>query len=130
MSNPPHLPIVILGGGHMGGALAVRWHKTGIAPVHVVERDPARIRTLEAHGLTVHAELEAAPTSTSAFVLAIKPQQFAELKATIAKTAAAQSLLISIMAGIPLAALEECSQRAVRIMPNLAVMVGAGMNVA
>lgn len=130
MANPPHLPIIVLGGGNMGGALAVRWHKTSIAPVHVIERNPVRIRTLRAHGLMVHTELEAAPAAASAFVLAIKPQQFADVKADIAEAPAAQSLLISIMAGISLSMLSTCSQRVVRVMPNLPVMVGAGMNVA
>ena len=130
MPSPPHLPIVILGGGNMGGALAVRWHKSSIAPVHVVEHNPTRVQLMKSYGLNVHAELEDVPSMTSAFVVAIKPQQFEKMKERIAASPAAQPMLISIMAGVSLATLKECSKRAVRVMPNLPVMVGEGMNVA
>lgn len=122
-------PILILGGGNMGGALARCWHAARIAKVEVVETDAARRAALTAEGITCHADLAQAPQDCAALILAIKPQQFAPMQAQLAQ-AARDTLLISIMAGIPLASLQQVSPRAVRVMPNLPAMIGESMSVA
>lgn len=125
----PH-PIVILGGGNMGGALARRWKAAKAAPIHVVEPDAARRASLIAAGITCH-ERFVKPSDAATLVLAIKPQAFAELRQFLVKEGSfGNSLILSIMAGVPLSALQQISPQAVRIMPNLPAMMGEGMSVA
>lgn len=118
--------ITILGGGHMGGAMAQRWHAAGIS-VTVVERNPARVAALRAAGLHVEDSLKNAPMQ-SALVIAIKPQQFPEMKDAL-KNFASTRCVVSVMAGVTLAALAEISPRVVRVMPNLPAALGEGMSV-
>lgn len=123
-------PIIIIGGGNMGGAIASRWHSAHTGCVHVVEQDAARRKALSALGITTHALLEHAPLAAS-YLLAIKPQQFAENSAEFRHIMLDRApLLISIMAGVPLAALSKISPRAVRVMPNLPALIGESMSVA
>ena len=123
-------PIVILGGGNMGGAMARSWHEAGNEIV-VIERDAMRREVLSALGMGAFATLEEAPAKIAALVLAIKPQQFPDMKETLKKKlAGGDALVISIMAGIPLAALREVSPHAVRVMPNLAAQIGESMSLA
>lgn len=122
-------PIVILGGGNMGGALAVRWHTARLAPVHVVEKDPERRAALAEFGIIPHATLAEAPREALALVLAIKPQQFAAMVDELTAYASAHMLLISILAGTRIAALQQISERAVRVMPNLPAQIGESMSV-
>lgn len=123
-------PILILGGGNMGGAMARRWHAANIAPVHVVETDDIRRADLAAHGIVPHPTFASAPTHARVLVLAIKPQQFSAIAAQLKSFASSDTLVLSIMAGIPLAALQQISPRAVRVMPNLPALIGESMSVA
>ena len=64
-------------------------------------------------------------------LLAVKPQVYREVVAEFADLVRADHVLVSIMAGVSTQALEECfpkiKARVVRVMPNLASHVGAGM---
>ena len=64
-------------------------------------------------------------------LLAVKPQQYRETVAEFASQVREDHLIVSIMAGVSTAALEACfpqvRARVVRVMPNLASHVGAGM---
>jgi len=64
-------------------------------------------------------------------LLAVKPQQMAECVAEFAAKVREDHLIVSIMAGVSTATLEACfphiKARVVRVMPNLASHVGAGM---
>lgn len=123
-------PLILIGGGNMGGAMARRWQAAGLGPVHVVEPDAARRSELAASGLTAHEFLEDAPLS-DIYVLAIKPQQFAASHATLThEISDRESLLISIMAGVPLHELRTITPNAVRVMPNLPALIGESMSVA
>lgn len=122
-------PIILIGGGNMGGALARAWQKAALVPLHVVERDRERSAALRAAAIAVSDTLEAAPQQAAALVLAIKPQQFPELAPALLPLLAPDTLLISIMAGIPLAALHTLTPHAVRAMPNLPATVGEAMSV-
>ncbi len=112
----------------MGGALAVRWHTARLAPIHVVEKDPARRDELTEFGIITHASLAGAPHDPI-LVLAIKPQQFLGLVTELKTHAVRNALVISIMAGITHAALQQISPRAVRTMPNLPALIGQSMTV-
>ncbi len=64
-------------------------------------------------------------------LLAVKPQQYQEVVAEFADLVRPDHLVVSIMAGVSTAALERSfphvAARVVRVMPNLASHVGAGM---
>lgn len=119
-------PIIIIGGGNMGGAIATRWPT---ADIHIVEQNAARRGELSSRGITCHAALADAPRG-GLYLLAIKPQQFAEYSGELAAALKGNSpLLVSIMAGITLADLQKISPRAVRVMPNLPATIGESMSV-
>lgn len=64
-------------------------------------------------------------------MLAVKPQVYREVIAGFTDLVCEQHVLVSIMAGVSTASLEACfpdiKARVVRVMPNLASHVGAGM---
>lgn len=64
-------------------------------------------------------------------VLAVKPQQLGEVLSALAPAVSEQHLLVSIAAGKTTTYLESLlpAGRVVRVMPNIACLVGAGMNV-
>jgi len=120
--------ILIVGGGNMGGALAQRWHMAGIPEVSVVEPDETRAIALREMNIPVYRDLASAPIP-STMVLAIKPQQFAEMKLAL-KSHCPSSTLISIMAGVSTERLSEICPRVARVMPNLPALIGESMSVA
>jgi len=121
-------PILIIGGGHMGGSLATRWHVAGYGPVHVVEQSDTRRVELAALGMACYLTLAEAPKNPAMVVLAIKPQQFEAFAPALKAHIHSESLLVSIMAGVSLTQLSDIAP-AVRIMPNLPATVGEGMSV-
>jgi pyrroline-5-carboxylate reductase len=121
--------ILILGGGNMGGAIARALHAAPIFTVDLVEPDADKRAHFAVLGIPVYASLAEAP-ACDALMLAIKPQQFAELAPTIATTLAGRTpLLLSIMAGVSLAKLHALSPHAVRAMPNLPATIHESMSV-
>lgn len=121
--------VLIIGGGNMGGAIARALHAAPSFSVSIVETNEAARAGFAIAGIPAFATLAEAP-KTDTYLLAIKPQQFTgyvgELKAALGDTS---PLLISIMAGIPLAALSAISPRAVRVMPNLPAIIHESMSV-
>ncbi len=119
-------PILVLGAGNMGGAMARCWHAAGIANLQVVARNDARREALRAEGITCYATLAEAKDDYAMMVLAIKPQQFAAMQHEL--RVAEGTLLMSIMAGVPLATLQQVAPLAVRVMPNLPALIGESMS--
>ena len=81
-------------------------------------------------GVAYSLELKDLMPGTSVLVLAIKPQQLAELPAGMADDTRGK-LILSILAGKTLAALRERFPRArnvVRVMPNTPGQIGAGVS--
>ncbi|MBN8544021.1 MAG: pyrroline-5-carboxylate reductase [Alphaproteobacteria bacterium] len=115
-------PLLIIGGGNMGTALATRWRQW--SPL-VVESSSLRRGILKDEGIESIESLAALTTPPRAAVLAVKPQSYHEIKPALAKWPN-DTLVISIMAGVPLGALPKNS---VRVMPNTPALVGQGMSV-
>lgn len=120
------LRLVIVGGGRMGealvgGLLAAGW---AAADLGVVEPVPERRRLLEGRfaGITTADQ----PLPAVGTVLAVKPAAVAE--AALAAVAAGTERVLSIAAGVPLAAIEAVTGAlpVVRAMPNTPALVGAG----
>jgi pyrroline-5-carboxylate reductase len=126
-------PIVIIGGGHMGSTLAMRWRQAvaSTAGIHVIERNEAARKKFAGTGITVHESLESFNLQRGIVVLAVKPQTFLEIADDVKKYLTKGSVtLVSIMAGVKLSSLEKLTLRCVRLMPNTPAMVGEGMTVA
>lgn len=111
----------------MGGALALRWAESGIAPHRLIVIEPSALRraALADAGFAVLESLDALHQRPDVILLAIKPQSYAEVKPALQKHGAG-ALMISIMAGVGLANLP--GARRARVMPNLPATLGLGMS--
>ena len=119
--------ILLIGCGNMGGAMLDRWLANGLAPSSVTVVSPS-LRAMP-DGVRVVATLpDAAEGEFDIVMLALKPQQLASLR-TPTFAAYAPRLLISILAGVDVAALASLSaaQAVVRAMPNMPVAIGHGV---
>ena len=121
-----------LGAGQMATALATGWIRAGLLdPARTLATDPlpaarGRFEQLtQAKTLTSIAEVAAA---ADVVVLAVKPQVLAGVLAELRPQLKPRHLVISIVAGVPLATLSEnlgSGTRLVRVMPNTPCLVGA-----
>lgn len=91
---------------------------------------PSREAFAKATGATVHADVSAVAAASEVLLMATKPQDIAGAIASAAEKAAGQPrLVISIAAGLTLAALEKSAPenfRVIRAMPNTPALVGKG----
>ena len=125
--------IVLAGAGKMGGAMLSGWLAQGLDAnrAAVVEPHPSgEIKALAARGM----RLNPAPKDigmVAALVIAVKPQTFGEAGPQLRPFAGSSTLVVSIMAGITIAALAKgCGGSVVRAMPNTPAAIGRGITVA
>jgi pyrroline-5-carboxylate reductase len=125
--------LCILGAGNMGRALIGGLLRAGwrCEQLSVGESQPAaREALLRDFGLNASADNRAAVAGASIVVVAVKPQDAAAvLQPLAAVLTAGRPLLISVAAGVRVAALESwCGQdvAVIRAMPNRAARIGAG----
>jgi pyrroline-5-carboxylate reductase len=125
--------LAILGGGNMGRALIGGLLRSGARPecISVGESLPAARDSLARElGITASADNAAAIAGATVVVLAVKPQDAAAvLRPLAAALGQSRPLLISVAAGIRVAALESCCGpgiTVIRAMPNRPALVGAG----
>lgn len=124
-------PLALAGAGKMGGAMLTGWLAGGLAPklVTVIDPQPSdEIRALAPKGVRVNpADL----TPVATLVLAVKPQTFRDASAALRKLVTPQTLVVSIMAGVPIKVIEEvCGGAVVRAMPNTPASIGRGITAA
>jgi pyrroline-5-carboxylate reductase len=126
-------PIVLAGAGKMGSAMLAGWLAQGLDArmVSVIEPYPSgEINALVARGV----QLNPSPADVgvvATLVVALKPQSFRDAGAVLKGFAGSSTLVVSIMAGTPIAAIEEvCGGAAVRAMPNTPAAIGRGITVA
>jgi len=121
-----------LGFGNMGSAIAAGLIARGVlAPGAVVAHDPdagrsARVAELGGRKAGTAAELAAAADT---LVLAVKPQMWREATAPLVGALKPGARVVSIMAGVNIAAIRGAlgeGVRVIRVMPNTPAMVGAG----
>jgi pyrroline-5-carboxylate reductase len=124
---------VLAGAGKMGGAMLTGWLAGGldIKRVAVIEPHPSdEIRALATKGV----RLNPTPSETgdvATLVVALKPQMFREAGPMLKSFVGSSTLVVSIMAGTTIAALEEiCGGSVVRAMPNTPAAIGRGITVA
>ncbi len=122
--------IAFIGGGNMAYALATRLAAVGSFDVLVSEpmaEQRARFRA----PVATTADNREAILGASTVVLAVKPQVLEAVLREIAPAVDAGQLIVSIAAGVPLAAIERWlgDRRAVvRCMPNTPALIGAGIS--
>ena len=127
----PPLAVGFLGAGQMATALAAGWARAGLLDAgRSRAADPvpaARQRFEQATGVRAvgtNAEVAAADV----LVLAVKPQVMPAVLAEVRPHVAPRHLVVSIAAGVTLAALADglgAGARLVRVMPNTPCLVGA-----
>ena len=124
-------PVMLVGAGKMGMALARGWLDAGLPPTNLVLVDPApgdAARELaEDYGLTIHAE--AVGLTPNVLVLAVKPQIIGAVMEGLGPAIGPQTLVLSIAAGISIATLSKGLEtgRVVRTMPNTPAQIGKGI---
>jgi pyrroline-5-carboxylate reductase len=125
--------IALAGAGKMGGAMLTGWLVQGLEPRRAVVIEPhpsAEIDALAARGVRLN------PSATitgvvDTLVVAVKPQSFREAGAVLKPFVGPSTLVVSIMAGTTISALEEiCGGAVVRAMPNTPAAIGRGITVA
>jgi pyrroline-5-carboxylate reductase len=125
--------IVLAGAGKMGGAMLTGWLAQGLEAKRVVVIEPspsAEISALAKKGVRLNPSAKDIG-NIAALVIAVKPQSFREAGAELKPLTAASTLVVSIMAGTPIALLEEvCGGSVVRAMPNTPAAIGRGITVA
>ncbi|WP_028350743.1 pyrroline-5-carboxylate reductase [Bradyrhizobium murdochi] len=123
--------IALAGAGKMGGAMLTGWLAGGLdaSGVIVIEPQPsAEIGALAAQGIRLNPK-DAGTVDT--LVMAVKPQTFREAGPALKSFVGTNTLVVSIMAGTTIAALEEvCGGMVVRAMPNTPASIGRGITVA
>ena len=126
-----HGTIALAGAGKMGGAMLTGWLAGGLDANRVVVVEPFPsddIKALAAKGVRLNPQ-DAGAADT--LVVAVKPQMFREAGPALKKLVGPSTLVVSIMAGTTIAALEEvCGGMVVRAMPNTPAAIGRGITVA
>ena len=127
--------LVLIGAGKMGGAMLDGWLRLGLPParIAVIEPQPsAEIVGLAGHGLRLNPSLNGV-REPAAVVIAVKPQNAAEIMPLVVPMAGSTTVILSIMAGTTLGFLgKELPVEAaiVRSMPNMPAAIGRGITVA
>ncbi len=133
LAAAPLPPVLLVGGGRMGGAMVRGWRERGLAPSIVLDPAPDAA-ALAAEGVTVVASADAIPPSfrPAALVLAVKPQVADAALPAVAGLVRDGTVALSIMAGRTIAGIEALLPGAalVRAMPNTPAAIGRGITVA
>ncbi|MCC7121186.1 MAG: pyrroline-5-carboxylate reductase [Gammaproteobacteria bacterium] len=125
--------IAFIGAGNMGRAI-IGGLRAGGHPadqLRAADAEPAaRARAAADFGIVTDADNRIVAAGADVLVLAVKPQQIADVARTLAATLTARKpLVLSIAAGIPTAALAAwfgADTPIVRAMPNTPALIGRG----
>ncbi len=129
-----HFELGFIGAGNMAEGIARALVRGGVIPGdRLIAADPAdgRRAVFEKLGITTTDDNRRVATESAALILAVKPQAFAAVAAELRGAVVTDAPVISIMAGVSTATiaaeLGEAELRVVRVMPNLPILVGAGV---
>ena len=125
--------IAFLGAGNMAEAIIKGLLRAGTAlPESIIATGRRSERTEElkrAYGIRTTQDNLAAAREADIVVLSVKPQAMDKLVVQVAPALDQRKLIISVAAGVPIAALERrlgAGARIIRTMPNTPSLVGAG----
>jgi pyrroline-5-carboxylate reductase len=136
-AEPSHVidrKVAFLGAGNMAGALIQGLVRAGTPAERIwatVRRDERSKELAAAHpGLHLGSDNLAAAREAEVIVLSVKPQGMDKLVTQIAPGVDAGKLVISVAAGVPIAAIAKRlggpGRRIIRAMPNTPALVGLG----
>ncbi|MBA3940947.1 MAG: pyrroline-5-carboxylate reductase [Sphingopyxis sp.] len=123
--------MLLVGCGNMAGAMLDRWLKAGLGPAQVAVVDPVAAPREGIAQFAAVAEWHAAGGAADWIMLGMKPQQLGDVAGTLAEAVAGNTHLLTILAGVSLADLAArfpAAKAQVRILPNLAARIGAGVS--
>jgi pyrroline-5-carboxylate reductase len=130
-------PLLLVGGGKMGGAMVQGWlaRGTDAGRIHVVDPSADNRRPLADRGVNTRAGIDDLPggLDPEVVILAVKPQVMGDVAPPYARFAKPGTVFLSIAAGKTLAFFEEqlgAGAAIVRAIPNTPSAVGRGMTVA
>jgi pyrroline-5-carboxylate reductase len=124
--------IAFLGAGNMANAIIRGLLRAGLAKEKItatVRRDEKKQELESAYGIQVTTDNVAAAKDAEVVVLCVKPQALDKLLTQIAPSIDRSKLIVSVAAGVPIAAIERrlgAGARIVRTMPNTPSLVGMG----
>lgn len=125
-------PVVLVGAGKMGLALARGWIAGGLPPAQLVLIDPKPGEATVAFAKEHDVRLLESPIGIliHVLVLAVKPQIIKQVMAELAPAVGPHTLVLSIAAGIPIATIASAlpTERIARAMPNTPAQVGKGIS--
>ncbi len=125
------LRALLFGAGRMGGALAKGWRANmraaGLKSLDIIDPAPSQAMIDLAEDRRIR--LNARPRPADVIVIAVKPQGFQTSAPTLQPWLTPQSLIVSVMAGIPITAIAKTTgaSRVIRTMPNLPGSIGQGV---
>lgn len=127
-------PIVLVGGGKMGGALLAGWLDRGVDPkrVRVIEPNADAAKALAKMNVPVDADAAALSDAPDVVVLAVKPQVMDSVAAGYARFARTGTAFLSIAAGRTIRSFEKilgAEAAILRAMPNTPAAVRRGITV-
>ncbi|HEV7719424.1 MAG TPA: pyrroline-5-carboxylate reductase [Arsenicitalea sp.] len=124
-------PVVLIGAGKMGMALARGWVAAGLAPADLVLVDPNPAEATVDFAESLGIRLEPSPVGvlTQVMVMAVKPQVMSGVLAEAKAAVGRQTLVISIAAGISIQTIAQGlgTERVIRTMPNTPAQIGKGI---
>lgn len=133
MQDFKHARLGFIGGGNMGRAIVGGLIASGFPAAQITVADPhapGRQDLERSYGIRTTADNIVATSSADVLVLAVKPQQMAEVvRALSPALATSKPLLLSVAAGIRLAQLSSWAGpgiAVVRSMPNRPALLGVG----
>lgn len=126
--------IAFVGTGQMATALAAGFVRDLLRPDQISGCDPyesARKKFVETVGSAarVTADFKSALQNATVVILAVKPQVMADALKEVTASLAADPLIISVAAGIPISKLAHglpIGARIIRVMPNTPCLIGKG----
>ena len=125
--------IAFIGGGNMAEAILGGLLAGGVSTpqrLRVADIAPERRAWLaETYAVNVTDDAAEAVRDAAVVILAVKPQQAAEVLGTVAPALSPAQLMVSICAGLSTTTLESwVPARVARVMPNLPALVGKGVS--
>jgi pyrroline-5-carboxylate reductase len=121
-------PLWLVGAGNMGGAMLRGWLGEGLDPAQLVVIDPKPGPLPD--GVNAYPSPPPDGAAPATLVLAVKPQQLDAVAPVVASALEAETLLISILAGVEIASLRArfpAPRAVLRVMPNMPAAIGKGV---
>ena len=124
--------ITFLGAGNMANAIIRGLIRAGLAKEKItatVRREEKKTELEAAYGIRVGFDNVEAANEAEVVVLCVKPQALDKVLTQIAPAIDRSKLIVSVAAGVPIAAIERrlgAGARIVRTMPNPPCLVGLG----